>query len=390
MSIQKGRLVCPNCKNMNMFFISHSDGFLRCFNSYRVIRNNGNTLYCFAFTIDDVNTEFPEQNNKTEEDCLNSYVKWVCPNGNFEGNFFIHKSGCGFSSNNFLDFIPKFYEEKDFKNKKLIAPTNYGKVYSAFSLKDNELVCIKIIDTELMQLDYEENNLKDYRNDLINEIIILTTFSDYENSVKFYGTYDKENQKVIITQKCNLNLKQFALKKGNPFTTEEIKSNFLSINKIFKILQEKLVIHRDLKLENFLVKYTNSEKTEYIIKLSDYGISKFKNKTNGIFSGLKGSEDTVAPEITLCKISKYESGVDTFSLGIIFYQLTHGLRHPFGTNSKLCYIYYEQHYDNDDANITFDESIKDENFKDLLIKMLKLNPINRISWDNYFNHPFFQ
>ena len=102
-----------------------------------------------------------------------------------------------------------------------------------------------------MQLDYENHNLKDYKDDLINEIIILTTFSDFENSVKFYGTYDKENEKAIITEKCDLNLRQFLLKKGAPFTTEEIKNNFLSINKIFKVLQDKLVIHRDIKLKNF-------------------------------------------------------------------------------------------------------------------------------------------
>ena len=207
MSIQIGRLVCPKCKNMNMFFITHSDGFLRCFNSFKCIRDNGNTIYNFAFTINDKETELFEQKNKTAEECISSYVNWVCPNAGFDGNFFIHRKGCGFSSKNFLDFIPKFYEEKDFKGKKLIAPTNYGKVYSAYSTKDNTEVCIKIIDTELMQLDYENHNLKDYKDDLINEIIILTTFSDYENSVKFYGTYDKENAKAIITEKCNLNLR---------------------------------------------------------------------------------------------------------------------------------------------------------------------------------------
>lgn len=134
-----------------------------------------------------------------------------------------------------------------------------------------------------MEFDYEENNIKDYRSDLINEIIILTTFSDYENSVKYYGCYDKDNEKAIITERCDLNLKDF-VKNGKVFTPEEIKKNFISMNKIFKVLQEKLVIHRDIKLENFLVKFTNPEKTNYIIKLSDYGISKFKNNTNGIFS----------------------------------------------------------------------------------------------------------
>jgi serine/threonine protein kinase len=389
MSIQTGRLVCPKCKNMNMFFISHADGFLRCFNSFKCIKNNGNNIYNFAFSIDDKTTEFPDNGNKTEEECAQSFVNWVCPNAGFSGNFFIHTKGCGFSSKNFLDFIPKFYEDKDFTNKHLIAATNYGKVYSAYSTKDNAEVCLKYIDTELMELDYKKNNLKDYKNDLINEIIILTAFSDYENSVKFYGTFDNEKYKVIVTERCDLDLRQFAQKKGRSFKTEEIKQNFLSINKIFKLLQEKLVIHRDLKLENFLVKYKNTEKTEYVIKLSDYGISKFKNNTNGIFSGIKGSEDTIAPEISLEKITKYESVVDVFSLGIIFYQLTHGLNHPFGKNFNKCYINYERHYDNDDLDVPFDESIKDENFKDLLRKMLKINPNNRISWENYFNHPFF-
>jgi serine/threonine protein kinase len=372
-----------------MFFINHEDGFLRCFNSFKCIRNNGNIIWNFAISIDDKNTEFHEQNNKTQEECIKSYKNWVCPNAGFQGKFFIHRSGCGFSSTNFLDFIPKFYEEKDFTNKKLIARTNYGKVYSAHSIKDNEEVCIKIIDTEQMQFDYEENNLKDYRSDLINEIIILTTFSDYENSVKFYGWYDKENEKAIITERCDLNLKEFILKKGIAFTTEEIKVTFLPMNEIFKLLQEKLVIHRDIKLENFLVKYTNTEKTKYIIKLSDYGISKFKNNTNSIFSGIKGSEDTIAPEISLNKTTKYESTVDIFSLGIILYQLSHNLRHPFGSNFNESYNIYKNHFDNDDFDIKFDESIKDENFKDLLRKMLKINPNNRISWENYFNHPFF-
>ena len=106
MSIQTGRLVCPKCKNMNMFFITHADGFLRCFNSFKCIRDNGNIIYNFAFTINDKETEFFEQNNKTEEECINSYINWVCPNAGFDGNFFIHRKGCGFSSKNFLDFIP--------------------------------------------------------------------------------------------------------------------------------------------------------------------------------------------------------------------------------------------------------------------------------------------
>jgi serine/threonine protein kinase len=72
------------------------------------------------------------------------------------------------------------------------------------------------------------------------------------------------------------------------------------------------------------------------------------------------------------------------------YQLSHNLRHPFGSNFNESYNIYKNHFDNDDFDIKFDESIKDENFKDLLRKMLRINPINRISWENYFNHQFFR
>ena len=70
-----------------MQYYTHEDGFLRCFNSFKCIKNNGNTIWNFSFTIDDKKTEFPEQNNKTEEDCIKSFVNWVCPNADFKENF---------------------------------------------------------------------------------------------------------------------------------------------------------------------------------------------------------------------------------------------------------------------------------------------------------------
>ena len=147
--------------------------------------------------------------------------------------------------------------------------------------------------------------------------------SNNRNSVKFYGTYEENNEKVIIMEKCDKNLKQFIEERGKGMEIEEIKNKFSELNRLFKIIQKEKIIHRDLKLENFLIKYTDDKKTEYIIKLCDYGIGKLKNQSNGIFSGLKGSLDTVAPEILLQKIQTYENTVDIFSLGIILYQISH-------------------------------------------------------------------
>ena len=89
------------------------------------------------------------------------------------------------------------------------------------------------------------------------------------------------------------------------------------------------------------------------------------------------------------KTQKYESSVDIFSLGIILYQLSHNLKHPFGLNYIQSLINYTNNYDKDNLNIEFDKSIKNNDFKDLIKKMIKLNPKNRLNWEEYFNHPFF-
>ena len=81
-----------------------------------------------------------------------------------------------------------------------------------------------------------------------------------------------------------------------------------------------------------------------------------------------------------------------FSLGIILYQLSHNLKHPFIKNNKIENILiYNEKYEKDDYIIEFDKSIENNlDFKDLIIKMLKLNPKNRLSWDDYFEHKFFE
>ena len=152
------------------------------------------------------------------------------------------------------------------------------------------------------------------------------------------------------------------------------------------------IIHRDLKLKNFLIKYTNEQKTEYIIKLCDYGIGKFLDEKNSTFSGMKGTTETIAPEICLSKTQKYENSIDIFSLGIIFYQLSHYLKHPFKENEfdiNFLIKYYEN-YDEDKYNIKFDPSIQNEDFKNFVINMLKLNPKHRLTWEQYFEHTFFK
>ena len=79
-----------------------------------------------------------------------------------------------------------------------------------------------------------------------------------------------------------------------------------------------------------------------------------------------------------------------FSLGIMLYQLSHNLKHPYGNNFIEFVSKYKDNYDKDNLEIDFDKSIKNNDFKDLVKKMIKLNPENRLNWYDYFEHQFFK
>ena len=144
-----------------------------------------------------------------------------------------------FNDDNNLLIINKEYNDKDFSNIKLIKTGAYGKIYSAYSLKDKEEVCLKRIDIEEMKKNYEENQLKDFQQDLNNEINILKLLSSNENSVKYYGDYDNKNEKVIVMEKCDMNLKEFIIQKKMLFHAKKLKTNLKLLISYFKKFKKK-------------------------------------------------------------------------------------------------------------------------------------------------------
>ena len=69
---------------------------------------------------------------------------------------------------------------------------------------------------------------------------------------------------------------------------------------------------------------------------------------------------------------------DLFSIGITMYYLYFG-KYPYETWEQLL---------NKRPNMNF-KIEEDEKLEDLIKQLVILNPNERISWDDYFNHPFF-
>ena len=62
-----------------------------------------------------------------------------------------------------------------------------------------------------MKNDYIRNGFPEnsHLKDLKNEIEILKLLSNYKNSVKYYGDFDDNQEKIIVMEKCDDDLEKY-------------------------------------------------------------------------------------------------------------------------------------------------------------------------------------
>ena len=205
-----------------------------------------------------------------------------------------------------------------------------------------------------------------------------------KNSVKCYEYFHNDKNFVIVMELCDKNLSQLLMEKTKKekkcFNHEEILIFLEQLNNTFKIMNEKNIIHRDLKLENILIKYNNNE--NFDIKITDYGSSKKLKSLSRNCSTNIGTTVYMAPEIL--NGEKYNYKCDLWSLGIIIYKLYFG-KSPFlgETEEDL----------KKKIEINGNKLLKktgNEKLDDLIKRLLEKFPSQRLTWVEYLNHPFFK
>ena len=259
-----------------------------------------------------------------------------------------------------------------YKLEKEIGEGQFGKVFMGRNVLTNQKVAIKRISKK--KVDYNEY----LKSALMKEIEIMQTCK-CKFSVELYEKIDSETNYNLIMEICDGDLFDL-LKLKNGFNYKEIKKIMNQLNIVFEIMQKNHIMHRDLKLKNILFKYTNDSKTEFEVKLSDFGFSKKVGEAN-ITHTILGTPITMSPEILMKK--PYTNESDLWSIGVIMYQMYFNAVPFFGYNEKLIL-----------NDILKKKGVpsrmpKEKDFSDLLSKIFVIDPKNRISWENYFKHPFF-
>ena len=184
--------------------------------------------------------------------------------------------------------------------------------------------------------------------------------------VEYYDDDDDNTFYYIVMEKCDDDLDKLIEGSKNGFSDIEIKNILLQLNEAFKIMLSKNIIHRDLKPNNILIKY-DSQNT-FIVKLADFGLSRKYNNQN--FSTHKGTNFYAAPE--LFGEGNYDpTKCDLWAIGVIIYKL----------KFKKIYNFYLG---------TIPNRFNNNQLDDLVRRLIVLDPNKRISWNDYFNHPFFK
>jgi serine/threonine protein kinase len=159
---------------------------------------------------------------------------------------------------------------------------------------------------------------------------------------------------------------QFCLSEG------EVKDIFRQIVEVVVHCHKNGVAHRDLKLENVLINRRRE------IALIDFGFSTFMDGPEKLHTDAMGSKEYAAPEL-LRRLPYQSFKADCYSAGVLLYCLLFA-QFPF-TIPQL----EESLQEGELPPLKFPKPIS-ESAKDLLSKMLELEPEERISLRDVLNH----
>ena len=235
---------------------------------------------------------------------------------------------------------------------------------------------------------------------------------------KIKGEFEK-GERIYLIQKGQFLVSLFS-------NISQFKYLFKELVKGINYINNKGIIHSDIKPENILIEYTKSLNSFYItsIKIIDYGSAFLFNEISS--STTSNTPEYLCPEITtgnknfikdLTNNNKYINAVDIWSLGITFLEMClccpiwMNFKSKIIINKKIVYssgifgcrmrdsnkIYHKQIEVYKNLNKILKNSLlymfqkqDKDNFIDLLGKMLNIDYTKRINTEEIFNHPFLK
>jgi len=260
-----------------------------------------------------------------------------------------------------------------------IASGSFSDVYLGYDSDGGEYA-IKQIDVQKL----DPNRLDKF----LLELDISVKIS-HPNIVKCYEIFKTDNYWYMVSEYCNSQTLRELIKESkkldNVLREECVKTYIIQLKNALHYLHSNNIIHRDLKPANILLTKSGDE---FVLKLADFGFARYfraeetqPDGHNDMVSTLCGSPIYMAPELLV--ENKYNMKADLWSFGVIMYEFIYGVNPYFFPKNipELKKLMTEQ-------SITYQQTCSGLAV-DLMKSLLVIDPRKRISWENFFNHPWF-
>ena len=258
--------------------------------------------------------------------------------------------------------------------KEVIGKGKFGVVNLGIHKKTQKQVAIKIINKDSIKTTEDK--------ELVKVEIDILKLCHHPNIVRLLDHLENLDYIFIVMEYIEGGTLGQYLKKHNfNFTEHQAENIIYQIAQGVKYLHSYGIVHRDLKPDNIMITQPNDLG---VLKIMDFGLSKILSSQEKMVDGF-GTLSYVAPEVLLR--SPYNKEVDIWSLGVILYYILCG-HLPFRGNKE---IIIAEKIVNDE--LEFDEEyweMRSQKVKDLIEKCLRKNPEERISINEFLNHPWFK
>ena len=206
----------------------------------------------------------------------------------------------------------------EYRIEGVIGEGNFGKVKYGTHIITSQPVAIKYIDKKRLTRQGDIDRIK-------NEMKIITT-SNHPNILKAYEIFEDESYYYIVMERpLKGDLFNYICEKGR-LTLDEATFIYYQLVNAVSYLQKMKIAHRDLKPENILLT------EDSIVKIGDFGLSKYYKNKNVRMSTICGSPCYSAPE--MLRGNKYKPyPIDVWGIGIILYCMLCGAL-PFEDNKE--------------------------------------------------------
>ena len=258
--------------------------------------------------------------------------------------------------------------------KEVIGKGKFGVVNLGIHKKTQQQVAVKIINKDSIK------TLED--KELVRIEIGILKLCHHPNVVRLLDHLENEDYIFIVMEYIEGGtLGQYLKKKNFNFSERQASTIMSQIASGVKYLHKYGIVHRDLKPDNIMITQQNDFG---VIKIMDFGLSKIVSTQETMVDGY-GTLSYVAPEVLLR--TPYNKEVDIWSMGVILYYMLCG-HLPFKGNKE---VIIAEKIVNDDLEFNDEEwEVRSKRVKELINSCLKKEPKERITIDEFLNHPWFK